>query len=140
MKQILLMIAVVALVGCADEFEIVPEKLITNPIVEKAIKVALNKPPEWSTDSNELTKVDLAMVTKLSLGSTKITDADLKELAKMQQLTDLDLSYTKITDAGRRDIAKMKQLTDLYLRDTKITDAGAAELRKAMPKCEINHW
>ena len=45
--------------------------------------------------------------------------------------------YTQITDAGLKDIAKMQQLTEINLSDTKITKAGAAELQKALPKCNI---
>jgi hypothetical protein len=38
------------------------------------------------------------------------------------------LGHTQITDADLKDVAKMKQLTDLFLSDTKITKAGVAEL------------
>ena len=83
--------------------------------------------------------ISRASVTDLNLSDTKITDAGLKDIAKLQQLTGLDLSGTKITDEGLKDIAKMQNLTTLYLLGTQITDAGAAELMKAMPKCEILH-
>jgi len=36
-------------------------------------------------------------------------------------------------------LAKLQNLTYLTLHLTKITDEGAAELRKALPKCKINH-
>ena len=65
MKQILLMIAVVALVGCGKKDDgntgvvkpnlpspkSVPEKLIINPIVQKAIRLALNKPESELTEA-----------------------------------------------------------------------------------------
>ncbi len=124
MKQILLMIAVVVVVaGCGKKDdgntgvvnpkkpspEAVSEKLITDPIVEKAIRseFSLNKP------TGELTMADLNKVTKLDFERTKITDAGLKELAKMQKLAHLSLHYTQITDAG------------------------VPELKKALPKCQI---
>jgi DNA-binding PadR family transcriptional regulator len=75
---------------------------------------------------------------------TKITDAGLKEVAKLQQLTWLDLrnaneGTTQITDAGLKELAKLQQLTKLDLSGCEqITDAGVAELQKALPKCEIN--
>ena len=81
--------------------------LISDPIVEKAIRKSLKKP------TGELTKADLARIDGLYLQITKITDAGLKEIAKLQKLS------------------------TLYLSDTKITDAGVAELKKALPKCEI---
>ena len=50
----------------------------------------------------------------------------------------LDLVETKITDAGLKELAKLQQLTSLDLRYCKqITDAGVAELKKALPKCKI---
>ena len=106
MKQILLMIAVVASqsVLAADK-----KPLIADPIVEKAIRKQLEKP------EGELTKADLEKVTSLALGHTQITDAGLKDVAKMQKLEKLDLTATQITDAG------------------------AAELQKALPKCKILH-
>ena len=143
MKQILVMIAAVVLVGCGKKDlpepqaktpetpktdvnettapKIQPkveaknpqppkatsEKLIADPIVEKAVRASLKKPEE------ELTEADLEKVTRLDLAGTKITDAGLKEVAKMQNLT------------------------RLILNGTKITRAGANELRKALPNCKI---
>jgi hypothetical protein len=135
MKQVLLMIAVVALVGCGEKAtsKVVPEKLIANPIVEEAIREALKKP------TGEFTKVDLEKVRQFNLTETKITDAGLKDIAKLQNLTDLDLSRNQITDAGLKDIAKLQNLKGLDLNFTKITDAGVAKLRKALPKCDIQH-
>jgi len=172
MKQVLLMIAVVVLVGCGKKDDgntgvvnpnkpspkATSEKLITDPIVEKAIRseFCLNKP------TGELTKADLDKVTVLGLDNTKITDAGLKDIAKLQNLTNLSLYATQITDAGLKGVAKLQKLILLNLDDTKITDAGlkevaklqklgwlslcnteitdagVAELRKALPKCELD--
>ena len=106
MKQVLLICGV--LVGqsvlAADK-----KPLIADPIVEEAIRKTYQKP------TGELTKADLAKVTVLSLDDVP-----------------------KITDAGLKDIAKMQQLTEINLSDTKITKAGVAELQKALPKCRID--
>jgi len=104
MKQILVIMAVVMgqSVLAADK-----KPLITNPIVEKAIRTSLKK------TEGVLTEADLGKVTRLFLVSTKITDAGLKE------------------------VAKLKQLTELYLKGTKVTKAGVDELKKALPKCDI---
>ena len=127
--------------------------------------VATAPPPEKSIRQRfldgELTKADYEKVRQLNLGRTKITDAGLKEVAKLQNLTwlrldgteitdtglkdvaklqqlvILDLNDTKITDAGLKEVAKLEKLTRLYLRGTKITTAGVAELKKALPTCEI---
>ncbi len=149
MKQVLLMIAVVALVGCGggkkEEAQgpsqpepatppqgtekpkspkASPTKLIADPVVEKAIREKLKKP------EGELTEADLAKVTPLNLWGTKITDVGLKDVAKLQQLKWLHLINTKITDVGLKDVAKLQQLETLNLVDTKITDAGLKEVAK----------
>ncbi len=105
MKQILLIMAVVIgqSVLAADE-----KPLITNPIVEKEVRRVLKKP------------------------EGKLTEADLEKVAY------LGLPRTQITDAGLKDVAKLQWLTRLYLRGTKITTAGVAELKKALPKCTIH--
>ena len=104
MKQILLIMAVVIgqSVLAADEV------VIKDPIVEEAIRKSLEKP------EGQLTKADLAKVTRLDLNDTQITDAGLTEVAKLQQLTRLYLDYTKITDAGLKDVAKLQKLTTLW--------------------------
>ena len=153
MKQIFLILAVVALVGCEKK------PLIADPIVEKAIRERLKKP------EGELTKADLAnsQLYQLYLGDTKTTEAGLKEVANLQQLDMLTLSNTQITDVGLKDIAKLQKLTWLNLSDTLTTDAGlkeiaklqqlkavslcstqitaagVVELQKALPKCSISH-
>ena len=85
MKQILLMIAVVALVGCGTT-KVDPNAPanISDPIVEEAIREELEEP------EGELTNADLGKVTSLYLAKTKITDAGLKEVAKLQKLTTLN--------------------------------------------------
>ena len=101
-------------------------------IIEEAIRDELGKP------EGELTVADLEKVKLLALTSTKITDAGLKEVAKMEKLTNLSLyGCDQITDAGLKELAKLKQLEGLVLVDTKITKAGVAELQKALPKCRI---
>ena len=108
MKQILVMIAVV---GCGESEEspkATSNKLIADPIAEKAIRAELEKP------TGELTKADLDKVTSLNLHYTQTTDACLKEAAKLQQLEELNLN------------------------NTQITAAGVAELQKALPKCKIS--
>ena len=131
MKPILLMIAVVALVGCGGKGVESPTVEIADPIVEKAVREKLKKP------EGELTKADLAKVTELSLHVTKITDEGLKDVAKLQKLEFLTLADTQITDAGLKDVAKLKKLESLRLDGTKVTKAGVAELKKALPQCDI---
>ena len=139
MKQILLMIAVVAVVGCSNDTRkaapdpVLPanEKLIADPIVERAIREELEKP------KGKLTETDLAQVTALYLDRTQITDAGLKDVAKLQKLVYLSSNFTKITDAGLKDVAKLQKLEYVYLQGPEVTQAGVAELKKALPNCRI---
>ena len=107
--------------------------LITDPIVEKAIRKELEKP------EGKLTEADLAKVTILHLSRTQITDVGLKEVAKLQNLEELQLAFTKITDTGFKELAKLRRLKYLWLDTSQITKAGVAELKKALPKCNIYH-
>ena len=70
------------------------EVRFADSIVEKAVRKGLKKP------EGELTEADLGKFIKLDLHSTQITDAGLKEVAKLQNLDRLFLMNTKITDAG----------------------------------------
>jgi len=109
-----------------------PEKFITDPIVEKAIRSKLKKP------KGELTKADLAKVTSLYLAGRKITNTSLTEVAKLKNLASLSLSYTKITDMGLQDVAKLKNLTNLWLGGTTITDMGLKEVAKLKNLTSLN--
>ena len=134
-KQVLLMIAVVALVGCGTtkvdspqptDNEVDPNAPanISDPIVEEKVRRVLKM------STGELTNADLAKVTDLDLTFTQITDAGLKEAAKLQQLTRLFLSNTQITDAGLKEVAKLQKLKRLYLNGTQITDTGLKDVAK----------
>ena len=100
------------------------EKLIADPIVEKAIRSSLKKP------EGKLTEADLEKVTDLDLHNTFITDAGLKEVVKLQQLKLLDLFRTQVTDEGLKDLAKLQHLTILILSLTNTTDAGLEDVAK----------
>ena len=51
----------------------------------------------------------------------------------------LVLRKIQITDAGLKEVAKMTHLTSLSLYGTRVTKTGVAELQKALPKCKIHH-
>ena len=177
MRKVLLIIAAGVVVGCGkeelpesqrhapstpkaeventDSTKASPEKLITDPVVEKAIRRQLStQQPEgeltmahlekvkWFNHANEINDEGLRDVAKLtqlerlSLYRTKITDKGLKELADLTHLKRLDLGKTKITDAGLKEVVKFAQLEQLQLDNTSITDAGLKELAK-LPKLTV---
>ena len=155
MKQILLMIAVVALVGgCAST----PTNWVSDPsdpnnvIIEEQIRFYAKKL------TGELTKVDLDKVTSLNLGVHPLTS--VKGLEKLTQLTSLDLSSNQLTSV--KGLENLTKLTELWLQFNQLTDVKRLEkltnfrelrldnnpaltkaqidqLQKALPKCRIYH-
>ena len=140
-KQILLILAVVALAGCGEKTQ--------SEIVEEAIREHLKKTMGWLTEADfeKVTGLDLEgddrisdvglkelpklkNLAYLNLTGTKITDAGIKEIAKCRSLKRLNLWHTQITDAGLKELPQLQQLTSLDLRDTKITDVGLKEVAK----------
>ena len=113
----------------------VSEKLIANPIVEKATRSELKKP------IGELPKTDLEKVRILSLAANKLTD--VKGLENLTQLTHLHLNNNQLTDV--KSLEKLTKLTFLNLGRANLNDqpdnirAQIAQLQKALPKCEIYH-
>jgi Leucine-rich repeat (LRR) protein len=165
MKQILLILAVVALVGCGEpkkeesakakaaaEAKVTEDKSAADwKVIEKAIRKELKKP------TGELTKVDLEKVTTLYLSGNQLTEVpkglekltklealvlinnqltDVKGLEKLTQLKTLHLSYNKLT--GVKGLEKLTHLEHLGLESNPdLTKAQIAELQKALPKSKI---
>jgi hypothetical protein len=90
-------------------------KLITDPILEKAIREELSTPGVlggFSKFTGELTKTDLKKVMKLFLDKKQLTDV--------------------------KPLEKLTRLKFLFLRDNPdLTKAQIDELQKALPKCKI---
>jgi len=78
----------------------------------------------------------LSRVKAILLGSSGITDDQLRHLSQLQHLSSLTLHGTPITDAGLRHLTALKSLEALHLVDTKITDAGLESITK-IPKLSI---
>ena len=157
MKQILLMIAVVAgqSVLAADKIEVCVQltKEQSAKVIEATIREKINKPKgvlakadfekvakllnlqdQQLTDVKGLEK--LTQLTILGLGSNQLTD--VKGLEKLTRLTELDLGYNKLTDV--RCLEKLTQLKRLELKaNPALTKAQIDELDKALPNCRILH-
>ena len=150
MKQFILMIAMVALVGCgATIFD------LTDPnqaVIEWEIRRERLKP------TGELTKADLEKVVVLDYlvykeltnvkGLEKLTQlialdltgnqlTDVKGLGKLTKLKVLSLSHNKLSDV--KGLEKLTQLEILFLdNNPDLTKAQIDELKKALPKCRID--
>jgi len=115
MKQLLLICAMVALVGCgkkeALEPSVTPKAKVKKPltkeesakVIEAAIRSDLNKP------TGELTKADLEKVTMLVVLSKQLTD--VKGLENLTQLTWVELTSNQLTDV--KGLEKLTQLEEL---------------------------
>ena len=139
MKQILLMIAVVALVGCGGKKEdgntgvVNPNKSspkavpvnIADPIVEKAIREELKKP------TGEFTKADLEKVTRLNLTRNQLTSVkgleDLTQLIEnLTQLKEPSLTRNQLTEVPK-GLEKLPKLKALWLFDNQLTSVKGLE-------------
>ena len=137
MKQILVMMAAVVLVGCRqskEEEAAKAEAAADAKIIEAAIREELNMP------TGELTKADLEKVTELRMNfsylkSENIQLTSVKGLEKLTQLKRLSLRSNKLTDV--KGLEKLTKLTFLNLRYNALTKAQITELQKALPKCKI---
>ena len=78
MNKLLLLVMAVVMVGCASPTFTADPSNPQYDIVEAAIRKQLKKP------TGALTKSDLEKVTRLDLSGTGITDAGLKEVAKLK--------------------------------------------------------
>jgi hypothetical protein len=118
--------------GKPHEEEVVINDFPVKEAINKQHKIFYN----GGSSPMKLTSEELAKITKLDLGFFKktpkeiITDAGLKDVAKLKNLKSLDLGGTRITDLGLKDVAKLQKLEDLDLSSTKITTAGLREVAK----------
>ena len=97
-------------------------KLITDPIIEKAIREALSTP--FSRFTGELTKADLEKVTSLDLYRKQLSEVP-KGLEKLTQLKGLELSENQLTDV--KGLEKLTQLKGLKLHINQLTDVKGLE-------------
>ena len=115
MKQFLLILAAVVLAGCGKKAEppkAAAEKLITDPIIEKAVREQAGKP------TGELTEADLEKAVLLNLDNNQLTD--IEELEKLTQLMFLSLGTNILTDV--KGLEKLAQLIELNLSSNQLTD------------------
>ena len=74
----------------------------------------------------------------LNLATTKVTDAGIPSLRRLERLEVLYLQETALTDASVETLKSLKSLRELSLAKTQITANGVAALREALPDCQIN--
>jgi len=140
MKQILLMIALVALAGCHAENKKRAEESqrqstiveIANPILEKAIRKAAKKP------TGELTEADLDKLTSLHLSRNQLTG--VKGLENTSQLKALFLNENKLTKlTGVKGLENLTQLKQLELSDNQLTDVTGLEKLNQLTRLHLSN-
>ena len=115
-------------------------KLIADPIVEKAIRAAIEKPEGELTKADyeklktlwfynkQLTSVKglekLTQLTRVNLWKNQLAEVP-KGLDKLTQLERLNLSDNQLTDV--KGLEKLTQLEMLSLRNNKLTDVKGLE-------------
>jgi len=82
------------------------------------------------TDPEMKALAKLRKLRTLYLGFTQVSDAGLKDLVNLDKLQVLDLGATQVTDAGLKNLAEFEKLKMLFLGCTKVTDVGLKELAK----------
>ena len=105
------------------------DKLIADPIVEKAVRKSLEKP------KGKLTEADLEKVTTLYLDRHHLTELP-KGLEKLTQLKVLRLSYNKLTKV--KALEKLVQLEELYLETNQLTDVKSLEKLTQLKKLVLS--
>ena len=110
MKVLIPILIGLLMVGCG-------KPLISNPVVEKAIRGQISKP------KGKLTEADLEKVTILVLSSNKLTD--VTGLEKLTKLEELYLGDNQLTNV--KGLEKLTQLKKLSLYKNKLTDVKGLE-------------
>ena len=82
-------------------------------------------PYRWREDSN---------LTWINLRNTKVSDAGLKQLGKLQYLQYINLSGTQVSDKGISALASIKSLNEIYLWNSKVTESELENLGHLFPK------
>jgi hypothetical protein len=77
---------------------------------------------------------------RLILMDTRITDAALAHIGRLDSLVELNLYGTRISDAELEQLSGLKNLTRLELGYTRATERGRATLQRSLPDCYITIW
>ena len=140
MKATLLMITLVALVGCVSlenespDYRRLEGVALTAgesaDVIEKEIRKAVNRP------RGELNKGFLEEVTQLDIAEYQLTD--VSSLAGLKNLNTLYLDNNQLTDISPlMGFTQLKSLSLLF--NPNLTKVEIDTLQKALPKCKISH-
>ncbi len=86
----------------------------------------------WRELPDRLTNLEV-----LGIIDSRLTDADLAEIARCPKLQQLHLRSTPITDKSLLELQKRPTLRGLDVTKTKVTEAGVRSLHEHLPRCRI---
>ena len=98
-------------------------------IKKQVISLNLNKMPVKDAELKTIAKFENLRV--LNLDFTDITGNSLKELASLKHLKTLSLAGTKLNLKAVNQVSKLKSLTKVVLWDTGLSDSEISELQKS---------
>jgi len=160
MKNIILLIAVVIVVGCGKDNQTAKEAPKETPAKTKFSDPANSTEPIKVADSNatkpvkeltveekeirrvlkkptgELTKADLEKVKGLDFNGNHLTKSP-EGLEKLTKLKDLFLSGNQLTNV--KGLEKLTQLQDLWLADNKLTSVKSLEMLTQLKHLYLHH-
>jgi Leucine-rich repeat (LRR) protein len=73
----------------------------------------------------------------LGLHGTQIGDVGVGHIAQIDNLKELELSGTNVTDKGLMQLVALKNLERLHLHNTLITPKAAKEFQTQLPGCQV---
>jgi hypothetical protein len=88
-----------------------------------------NKPNVFDQQAKPMDPKGFHRVILVSLRESKVTDDDLKILAKLPYLENLDLTNTRVSSAGLAHLKGLKNLRVLSLWRTKVDDKGLEHIK-----------
>ena len=109
------------------------ERLVPPPRTAETVAV------EWVKERGRVTRAN-GSVVGVSLINAKVTDAELKELAPLNDLRKLELDGNEITGAGLKHLAPLEKLEELDLSRTSVGDAGLKELAPFRELRSLDLW
>jgi hypothetical protein len=114
----------------------IKEKLSTLPAITVPFGLDFHGLKVTDGDVKELAR--LKNLRFLRMNDTQVTDAGLKHLARLSDLRAVDLGGTRVSDAGLMELAGLKNLQMLLLDNTRVTNEGLKELASLKSLRSVN--
>ena len=135
MKQILVMMATVVVVGYSNETPETSQVTEAKAIAE--VKAAAEvKAVAWVSDPNDPNNVTIEAAIRKSLKDIGESPTGELTQADLEKVTELELDRKQLTSV--KGLEKLTELTFLNLRYNPLTKVQIDELKKALPNCKIH--